>query len=206
MTAMRGTRVLAMLAVCAVACGGGNGNGKDKVTVTGQASTTPPATAVTPDPAAAGPACAEMAEKVIATIAAERSEERRAEMPAMVEITRKRCEEDRWTADSRRCMAGAASRDEARRCFDGLTPAQQEAMNRAEKEMRRATRKAEEADADGAAESAGAAPPPAPVTAPPPPPGAASEREKKVPSPRKAKGAAKPRPQSTDPCEGGEGK
>jgi hypothetical protein len=147
-----------------------------------------------------------MAEKVIGVMAAEeQSEKLRAAAPAMVEVVRKRCEEDQWSVESRRCMAGAASRPEARRCFDQLTPAQREAMKRADREEMRRIKKGP----DGADGGAGAPPPPpAAVTAPAPPPPAAEPegaKQDKAPS-RKAKGAAKPRSQTTDPCEGGEGK
>lgn len=193
MTAMRGTWVLAVLAAGVVACGGGNGNGKDKVTSGPAQPVTAPPTVPAPEPVAEGPACAEMAAKVIATIAAERSEQRRAEVPAMTEVVRKRCEEDRWTADNRRCMAGAATRDDAKRCFEQLTPAQQESMERAEAEMPRAAKSSEkEGAADGAAAARSAAPPP-----PPPAPVMAPPKESK----KRSKGGA---PKPSDPCEGGE--
>lgn len=174
MTAMRGSWVLAAIAALAAgAAACGNGNSKEKATATGQAATTPP-------PA---PSCEEMAAKTIKPLA---------------KIARERCEADGWSAEIRRCMADAGSGDEARGCFEKLPPAQQEAMERAERE------RANEAD------SAAAPPPPppaaaktaAPLAVPPPAPEAA--KDKKAPSPRKAKGAAKPSSQTTDPDEGGE--
>lgn len=195
MTAMRGTWALSVLAAGLMACGGGNGNGKDKVTSTAAQPVTVPPTVPAPEPVADGPACAEMAAKVIEAIAAARGEKLRTEAPAMTEVVRKRCEEDRWTADNRRCMAGAATRDDAKRCFEQLTPAQQEAMDRAEAEMRRAGKGGAPAAADAAARPASLAPPP------PPPPAPEREKAKKA----RSKGAA-PKPNSTtsDPCEGGE--
>ena len=189
MTAMRGTWVLAVLAAGVAACSGGNGNGKDKVTETSAQPVTAPPRIPAPEPEAAGPTCTEMAAHVIETIASG---------PAMTEVVRKRCEEDGWTADNRRCMAGAATRDDAKKCFAQLTPAQREAMDRAEAELRRAAKGGAPGTADVAPAASLAPPPPAP----PPAPGRAPEREK---AKQRSRGAA-PKPDSarSDPCEGGE--
>lgn len=199
MTAMRGTWALSVLAAGLMACGGGNGNGKDKVTSTAAQPVTVPPTVPAPEPVADGPACTEMAAKVIEAITAGRSERHRADAPAMTEVVRKRCEEDRWTADNRRCMAGAATREDAKRCFEQLTPAQQEAMDRAEGEMRRASRGDAKAG-DGAAAATSATPPP-----PPPAPVMAPAPERAKAKKARSKGAApKPGGVRSDPCEGGE--
>jgi hypothetical protein len=216
MTTMRRSGVLAVLGIGLViglvACGG-----KPAPVQPGAGPQTEATPAPTPAPAfafaaAAEPSCAELATRVVKAIAPERGQRFRENAAAIIEIVRTRCQEDSWTVESRRCMAGATDRGMARDCFRQLTQAQQDALERDEKTLGERDRAAE--PAGGAAPAADRAEPagtPMPTMAPPPPPPAAQAPARRPPSPRspaspakKSKSAPKGGTVRTDPCEGGE--
>ncbi len=188
MTLMREPGVLVLLVAGLVACG---------------APASPPPAQPGAQPAAAPEPSCEDAARVVETIASERGGKFRDEAAAMTEVVRTRCREDGWTVESRRCMARAASRDDARDCVKQLTEAQQDGLKRGEQEMRGGSLK--DAPHDGDAEpdaepAAGATPsptmaPPSPPPAPARAPAAEKKQQRSAPKADKAR---------SDPCEGGE--
>jgi hypothetical protein len=51
-------------------------------------------------------------------------------MQKMADLGVKRCTEDKWSADAVKCMLDAKTMTDAQGCYDKLTPAQQEKMNK----------------------------------------------------------------------------
>lgn len=133
---------------------------------------------------------------------------------AMVQMISKRCEEDRWSPEAKRCLADYKTEDDARVCATLLSDDQQAALAREGDKLggeANERKRTPEQDAEGGAgvpgggigggpkaldegtlgtkdpQSTGAQPPP-----PPPPPG--GTRGGKPKDPRK----------TADPCDGGE--
>lgn len=202
MTAMRDLVVPLALAAWLSACGG---SAASRGTASGGAGATSPAATSPAD----GPSCDAAATHVVEVIAAERGGRFREEAPAMTEVVRTRCTADGWSAEVRRCLAAATERDAARDCVEKLTPEQQDALQRGERELRARSRGDDDADEgspvdmDGEPDT-GAPPPAAPTPAMAPPPAPMPEKEQADRKKKKSRSAPKGDRGRSDPCEGGE--
>ena len=145
----------------------------------GNKSTKPPDPKPDPIPATAGPDCTSVANHVV-TVALADKPDLHAKGVALV---RTRCSDDKWADDVRSCFATAASHAEVEGCVEKLPEPQR---RRLEAEGRKLV---------GDSDATTAAPPPSSVP------------DKPDAKPRgNTRGGTKkgPKPQSGDPCQGGE--
>lgn len=141
---------------------------------------------------ATGPTCAQVADALMATLPKDAGEL----ATQLHDMVARRCTQDAWTEDARRCVTDAKSHGAAAACQSKLTPEQQQALSRDGDEVMDKYGVKRKTDEESTAPVLS---PAAPDTgAAPPPPGAPPAAQ---PAPEKPRSLPKP---DSDPCAGGQ--
>jgi hypothetical protein len=147
------------------------------------------------EPVAAGPTCKTAAEHMVDELASGLDPRPPDDvMNRQIRLIRDRCEQDAWSPDAVKCLAGMKGTEDANRCATLLSEAQQAALVR---DQEAASPKPEPAAEEGTMGRADGAAPAAAPPLPPPPAAAPAKPATRGPT---TKGAAR----TEDPDQGGE--